>query len=369
MSTTDTSTKHTPDTAAASEELAVHLVEHLTASLETLAVHIGLELGLYNALDRAGSLTATQLAEEAGIHPRYAREWLEGQAVAGFVAADQTPDGDRRRYHLTDPQREVFVRDDSPFHVAPGASAIAGIGDVIHDVVAAYRTGGGVSFSDFGRAIRHGIGLMNRPMFVNDLAEEWLPAVPEIHARLKADPPARVLDVGCGTGSSSVALARAYPHITVDGLDLDPASVDDARVHAKDSGVDDRVSFRVGDAAEIDVDGAYELVTIFEALHDMGDPVGALRAVRRALTDGGSVLLADERVGEEFSTDPGLVERMMYGWSVVHCVPATMAETPVEVCGTVLRAPTVRRLAEDAGFSHLEVLPIENDFWRFYRLR
>lgn len=376
MSATDTTSQKTPagtstpDVAAASEELAVRMVEHVTAALTTQVVHVGLALGLYEALDEAGPVTPGELAEIAGIHPRYAREWLENQAVAGFVTADEEePDDEARRYHLSEAQRSVMTVADSPFHVAPMASGIYGIGTVLDRVVEAYRTGGGVAFEDFGPGIRHAIAHGNRPMFVNELGSVWLPSVADVHTRLRAEPPARVLDLGCGTGSSSVAIATAYPRVRVHGIDLDPASVAEAREHAAEAGVDERVTLTRGDAAALDDEGTYDLVTIFEALHDMGDPAGALAAARRALTDDGSLILADERVGEAFRSDPGLVERFMYGWSAVHCVPATMAEDPVEVCGTVLREPTVRRLAAEAGFAEVEVLPIENDFWRFYRMR
>lgn len=376
MSATDTTSEGTTtgtspaDAEAASEDLAISIVEHVTASLAIQAVHVGLALGLYEALDEAGPVTPGELAEVAGIHPRYAREWLETQAVAGFVTADaDEPDDEARRYHLNEAQRNVTTVADSPFHVAPMASGVYGIGTVLDRVIEAYRTGGGVPFEDFGPGIRHAIARGNHPMFVNELGSEWLPAVADIDARLRAEPPARVLDLGCGTGSSSVAIATAYPAVEVHGVDLDAASVEEARDRAAEAGVDDRVTFTQGDAAALEAEDAYDLVTIFEALHDMSDPAGALAAARRALTADGSLLLADERVGEAFSTDAGLVERFMYGWSALHCVPATMAEDPVEVCGTVLREPTVRRLADEAGFAEVEVLPIENDFWRFYRMR
>ena len=205
-------------------------------------------------------------------------------------------------------------------------------------------------------------------MFLHELATAWLPAVPELHQRLGSAPPPRVLDLGCGLGASALALARAYPLATVLGVDLDEASVAEARAAAAEAGVADRVSVVAGDAVQLAPEAPFDLVTIFEALHDMGDPVGALRAARAVLADGGSVLVADERVADVFTAPGDPTERLMYGWSILHCLPATMAEGPVEATGTVLRAPTLAGWAAAAGFTGFEVLPIDNRFWRFYRL-
>ncbi|MGH8906806.1 MAG: methyltransferase domain-containing protein [Egibacteraceae bacterium] len=177
-----------------------------------------------------------------------------------------------------------------------------------------------------------------------------------------------MLDVGCGAGWSSIALARGGAGVTVVGVVLDEASIADARRNAAQAGVADRVSFQLADSAALDAGDGFDLACIFEALHDMGDPVGALRQVRRALREGAPLLVADERVAEAFTAPGDEVERFMYGWSVLHCLPATRAESPKIANGTVLRAATVRAWAHQAGFRRVQVLPIANEFWRFYRL-
>jgi ubiquinone/menaquinone biosynthesis C-methylase UbiE len=177
------------------------------------------------------------------------------------------------------------------------------------------------------------------------------------------------LDLGCGLGLSSITLAQGYPRAIVHGVDLDEKSITEARAAAAAAGVADRVTFATGDAAHRQAADTYDLVMIFETLHDLADPVATLRAARSALADHGNVLIADERVADCFSAPAGLLERFQYGWSVLHCLPATLATGATAANGTVLRAPTVARWARNAGFREFEILPIDNDFWRFYRLR
>jgi SAM-dependent methyltransferase len=349
------------------EAFAERLIGAMTATMETFAVHLGTELGLYQALHDLGPATAAEVGRRAGVAPRYAREWLEQQAAAGVLHAAGA-DAEDRRFDLPAEYAEVLIDRDSPFYVAAGALMLAGVARVLDRLPAAYRTGDGVPFADYGAEMRRGIAALSRPMFRHDL-NGWLHAVPEVSERLTACPPARVLDLGCGIGTSSIAIAHAYPLAEIVGVDLDDASVDGARTAADAAGVADRVSFRVGNAAAVaGPDGSYDAVTIFGALHDIGDPAGTLRAARRLLTADGSLLIADERVQEEFTAPGDLTERFNYGWSILHCLPATMADDPVEANGTVLRPATVRRWADEAGFGRCEVLDIDNPFWRFYRL-
>jgi 2-polyprenyl-3-methyl-5-hydroxy-6-metoxy-1,4-benzoquinol methylase len=163
-------------------------------------------------------------------------------------------------------------------------------------------------------------------------------------------------------------MARAYPRIHVDAFDLDESSVVAARRNVAAEGLADRITVRQQNAADPSLGHAFDLVTVFEALHDMSRPVEALRAMRRLLAEGGTVIVGDERVAETFTAPADDVERFMYGFSVLHCLPVGMADSPTAGTGTVMRPDTLRRYAAEAGFTDVRILPIEHDFWRFYQL-
>jgi len=351
------------------EALANRLVAGLSASMETLGVWLGLRLGLYAALARIGAATADELAATAGVDVRYAREWLEQQAVAGVLITDDPGSAaDERRYDLPSPHREVLLDEVSPYFVAPATYALAGIARVLPELLAAYRSGAGVPFAAYGEEMRDHIEQLNRPMFVNDLATSWLPAIPELYDRLHADPPARIAEMACGAGWASIALATAFPDVRVDGFDLDVAFIERAQRNAAAAGVADRVRFAAGDAADPNLAGEYQAVMMFEALHDIARPVQALAAARALLAEGGCMIIGDERVAEAFTAPGDEVERLMYGFSILHCLPASRTESPSAATGTVLRPASLCNYANQAGFGHVDVLPIENEMWRFYRL-
>ncbi len=351
------------------DALVGRLFEAAIGTMDVFAVYIGDRLGLYEALAARGAATAPELAAATGTHERYVREWLEHQAATGILAVDDVAAAPTaRRYRLPAGHDEVLLDRDSLNYLSALLRLVVGATRPLPALLEAFRRGGGVPYPEYGADTREGIAEMNRPMFVNLLGSAWLPALPDVHARLQSAPPARVADVGCGTGWSSIAIARAYPHVLVDGFDLDEASIRTARANLAAAGLTDRVTFRVRDAADPGLAGRYDLVTAFETIHDMARPVEALRAMRALVADGGTVLVADERVGDTFSAPGTDVERLNYGFSVLHCLAVGMCDAPAAGTGTVMRAGTLREYAAAAGFRGVEVLPIENDFWQFYRL-
>ena len=327
-------------------------------------VYVGDRLGLYRALHERGASSPDDLAATTGLNARYLREWLEQQAVTGIVDVDEAG-----AFSLPPEHAEVFVDGDSLNAMAPFLRMMVGMARPMPAVLEAFRDGGGVPYADFDADFVEGQGDANRVQFVNLLGQSWLPAIPDVDARLRADPPARVADVACGVGWSTLSIARAYPKAEVHGFDLDGESIRLARANLAEAGdgLDDRVRFEVRDAASLEP-AAYDLVTVFEAVHDLSRPVEVLRALRGSLAAGGTLLIADERAADRFEAPGDELERVFYVWSVMHCLPVGMAEQPSAGTGTAMRTDTLRAYAEEAGFSQVDVLPIEHDFWRFYRL-
>jgi 2-polyprenyl-3-methyl-5-hydroxy-6-metoxy-1,4-benzoquinol methylase len=352
------------------DELAERLFQSVLAFFDVHAVDLGHRLGFYRALAAAGSATSAELAAATGTSERYVREWLEQQATSGILAVDDpAAEPGARRFSIPAGHDEVLLDADSLMHVAPIARLAVAAARPLPQLVEAYRTGGGVPYADYGHDFHENQGAGNRPAFVHQLAAEWFPAIPDVHARLRADPPARVGDVGAGTAWSSIAIARAYPNARVDAIDADESSIGLARANVEQSGLGDRIEVLHRDAGDAELEGSYDVVTVFEAVHDMARPVEVLRALRGMLADGGAVVVADERVAEEFTAPGDDVERMMYGWSILHCLAVGMVEQPSAATGTVMRPATLERYARDAGFGGFEVLPIEHDTFRFYLLR
>jgi 2-polyprenyl-3-methyl-5-hydroxy-6-metoxy-1,4-benzoquinol methylase len=346
------------------------LLQSTAGVFDIFTVYIGDRLGLYRALAQNGGSTSAELAAETGTHERYVREWLEQQTVSGILnVKDESAEASKRQFSIPPGHVEVLVERDSLNYLASLTQLAVGVTHPVTSVVEAFRNGGGVPLGEYGGDFLQGQADINRPSFLHLMGTEWLPAMPDVHTRLQADPPAHIADIGCGAGWSSIAFAQHYPNVIVDGYDLDAPSIELAQANASAAGVGDRVNFHVRDAGDPDLSGQYDLVAAFEAIHDMSQPVAALRAMRSLAGEEGTVLVCDERVGEAFSATGNDVEWMMYGWSVLHCLPVGMADQPSVGTGTVMRTDTLSRYATEAGFKEVEVLPIENFFFRFYRLK
>jgi 2-polyprenyl-3-methyl-5-hydroxy-6-metoxy-1,4-benzoquinol methylase len=351
------------------DALSGRLFQAILGAFDYLHIYLGDRLGLYAALQSLGGATSLELANATSLSERYVREWLEQQAVSGLLDVTKTSaEPTARRYTLPAGHAEVLLDQDSLSYGAPFTRMLVGTAAQLPAVLTAFRDGGGVPYPAYGADIREGIADSNRVFFLNLLGTQWFPAIPDVHARLLADPPARVADVGCGSGWSSIAMARAYPKAQVDGFDIDEASITTAQTNASKEGLDGHIHFSTRDAADPEAQGRYDLVVAFECVHDMARPVEALRAMRGLLAEGGTVIIADERVNDTFTAPGDDVERYMYGFSALHCLPVGMTERPSAQTGTVMRADTLREYAAAAEFSAVEILPVEFDFWRFYRL-
>jgi len=353
----------TTDPAAA---LADRLFHDMIGALELFTVYLGERLGLYRALAMGGPATSAELAGRTGTTERYVREWLEHHAASGLLEVDDPAAGPLvRRYQLPPAHVPVLADPDDIRYRAYNGVEIARAGRWLPQLVEAFRTGGApppLPWEPEGRAE------YNRATFLNLLGTQWLPAIEDVHRRLRREPPARVADLACGHGWSSIAIARAYPLVTVDGFDLDSDVIAAAHRNAEQAGLSDRVAFAAADASDLDTADRYDLVTILEGLHDMSRPVDVLRAARGLLSPSGSVLIADELVADEFTAPASDLERYLYGWSVLACLPGAMDDPGTAATGAVMRPATLGHYAREAGFSGVETLPLETENWRFYRL-
>jgi SAM-dependent methyltransferase len=354
------------------EELVGRLLGSFTGGIELLTVELGRRTGLYRALAEHGALTPDGLAAVTGVSPRYAREWLEQQAAAGFLDLVSGATTYDRAYLLPAEHVPVLLEPTHPAHLGAAGQLLQAVAAAVPAVADAHLRGGGIAYDTFGADLRTAIGSINRPGFVHG-TRSWVDVLPDIADRLDLDG-GIVLDLGCGEGWSSIALATAFPHATVVGIDLDEASIAAARRNAVDQGVGARVTFAIANAADRAALRAatggqqVTLATAFQALHDMGRPADALAAVRGLLADHGAILVGDEAGADTFEAPATEDQRLKYAMSVLHCLPATTAEHPGDPNGTVLRTDTVRAWATAAGFEGVRVLPIDHPFWRFYRL-
>jgi len=346
------------DTAA---KFADRLVGATLGLIDVLAVYLGDRLGWYRALASGGPATPAELVARAGGSERYAREWLEQQAGSGILTLAR--DG---RFALPPGATEVLTDPESLSYLAPLARMLGAAAVQLPALLDAYRTGGGVGWAEFGVDMRESQADMNRPWFLHQLAGV-LAGVPDLDAVLR-QPTARIADIGCGAGWSSIALARAYPESSVEGWDVDAPSIELARANTLAAGLTGRLSFSSADASDLG-ESSYDALFAFECVHDMPRPVEVLAAMRRALRPGGIVVVMDEAVPDAFAPPGDDLEKLMYGFSLFVCLPDGMSSQPSAGTGTVMRVGTLRAYAREAGFSDVEVLPTEEfGIWRFYRL-
>lgn len=356
----------TPADESKVEEFAGSLFNACLATMELANVELGVRLGLYEALAGAGPMTAPEFARRASIAERYAREWLEQQAVAGVVEVDDPAKApDERQFQLPNAHAHVLLDDDSEACMKPCAAVVPWLAKAIDIMVEEFRQGTGAAFGLFDL---HDVqAAFTRPVFANHLTQNWLPALPEVQRKLDAGEAVRIAEVGCGEGLAAITIARVYPNAEVDGYDLDDASIAVAQRVAAEAGVADRARFEVRDAADPTISGGYDLVMAIEMLHDVPDPVGILGTMRKLAGRDGTVLVVDERTEDTFTVPTNEMERFFYSFSTLHCLAVSLQNGGVGT-GTVIRPDTMRRYATAAGFSTIETLDVEHPQFILYRL-
>ena len=328
------------------EQFMGQFVQDMGAAATAPLVVIGDKLGLYKAMADGAPLTPGELAERTGCRERYLREWLCQQAASGYVEYDAA-DG---TFRLPPEQALALAHDDSPAFIPGAFQLIAAIVKDEPHITERFRSGEGFGWHEHDHDLFEGTERFFRPGYLANLVEAWLPSLEGVVEKLEAG--ARVADIGCGHGASTILMAQAYPASTFVGTDYHEGSVEAARRAAERAGVADRVSFEVSAAKDLS-GGPYDLVCVFDALHDMGDPVGAARRVRSQLAEDGTWLVVEPMAGDAIEDNLNPVGRVFYAGSTMLCTPASLSQ---EV-GLALGAQAgERRLAEvlhEGGFSRV----------------
>jgi SAM-dependent methyltransferase len=336
------------------------VVEDFGAAISSSLAYIGQRLGLYKAMAGAGGLTPAELAERTGTVERYVREWLINQAAGGYVEYDAASG----RYSLPPEQAVALTDESSPFYVGGGFYLIKAVAQASARIAYAFEHGGGMLWREHDPDLFVGTERFFRPGYLMHLIAEWIPALTDIEAKLKAG--GKVADIGCGHGASTILLAKAYPNSRFVGFDNHAPSIEHARRAALDAGVDDRVSFEVADATSFPGEG-YDLIAFFDCFHDMGDPAGAARHAYETLADDGCVLLVEPMAGKTVEENFNPVGRICSAASTMCCTPNSLA-LGGPALGAVASDDALREMIEAGGFTRFR-RAAETIFNRVFEVR
>ncbi len=308
---------------------------------------IGFRLGLFDALHAHGPMTAAELAQHAGLAERYVREWALAQASNGYLTADASA----ARFHLTPEQAMIFVAKDSPVYLEGAFDLAAAMIEGEPKVEAAFRSGGGVAWGDSAGCLFCAVGAFFRPGYVNAVVPAWLPALEDMVPRLEAG--ARVADIGCGVGFSTLLMAQAYSNSHFTGYDFHGPSIEQANAHAAAHGLSGRVRFEAVPAKMIG-DRDFDLVTMFDCLHDMGDPRGCAAHIHGMLKPDGAWMLVEPIAADAPGDNIGNpVSRLYYNASTMICVPTSLAQEVGEALGAQAGEARLSEILAEAGFGHV----------------
>jgi ubiquinone/menaquinone biosynthesis C-methylase UbiE len=310
-------------------------------------VRIGFRLGLFDALHRYGPARSAELAQRTGLAERYVHEWALAQAANGYI----TFDPNHEAFSLTPEQAMVFVVKDSPVYLEGAFDLGAAMIEGQSKVESAFRTGDGVAWGDSSGCLFCAVGAFFRPGYVNGIVQAWLPALEGVLPKLKNG--AKVADIGCGVGFSTLLMAKEFPASQFVGYDFHAPSIDEANAHAKAHGLADRVRFEVAPAKEI-AERGFDLVTMFDCLHDMGDPRGCARHMRKLLKPDGAWMIVEPLAGDHPGANIGNpVSRLYYNASTMICVPTSLAQEVGEALGAQAGEAKLSELLSDAGFTRV----------------
>jgi 2-polyprenyl-3-methyl-5-hydroxy-6-metoxy-1,4-benzoquinol methylase len=309
-------------------------------------VRMGDALGLYQALHTKGPMTSAELANTAKVDPRYLREWLSNQASSNYLSYDPAS----TKFALPPEQAMVFAIPDSPVYLMGGFDLMAAMLENQPKVQAAFKSGGGVAWGDQAGCMFCAVARFFRPGYHNNLVSAWLPALDGVVDKLRAG--ARVADVGCGHGWSTVLMAKAFPKSQFTGYDFHPGSIADANAHAAQHGVSSNAKFEVGLAKDY-AGRDFDLVTCFDCLHDMGDPAGAAAHIRKTLKPDGTWMIVEPMAGDTLQSNLNPVGRLFYAGSTMVCIPTSLSQEVGAALGAQAGEAKLREVIGKGGFTHV----------------
>lgn len=330
--------------------------------LATIMAAMGDRLGLFKNLVSEGPATSAELAARTGIHERYAREWLGGMASASYLEYDPASG----RFTLPAEHVPVLAQETGPFFFGGAHQMLIGMVKPLDQLTRAFQEGGGVPQSAYDENMWVGMTRFTSSWFENLLVQQWIPAVPEVQAKLKRG--ALVADVGCGHGWALIKLAQTYPNSHYVGYDVYEPMIATARANAEAAGVGDRVRFEALDASK-GLPKQYDIITTFDVVHDSADPHALLRGICQALHPGGSYLLLEINCSDKLEENRGPLGAMFHGFSILYCMTTSLANGGVGLGTLGLPEPKVRELCTQAGFTSVRRLPLENPFNILYEIK
>jgi SAM-dependent methyltransferase len=344
------------------EQLATRLMADLGATALTGLLYIGDKVGLFKAMVGAGPLTVAEVAAKSGLQARYVREWLSAMAAGQYIDYDPHTE----RFTLPDEHAAVLADETSLTFMGGFFQVMVPVLSQAPQVAKAFREGGGVPYSAYGSDLIEGISRNRRVPYFRQLAQEWIPAMPEVLTRLQEGGTAA--DIGCGCGYAVIAMAKAFPHSRFYGYDLNQESLAIAREHAAAEGAADRTVFAYVSANALPAEPRFDFITSFDSIHDMADPRGALRSIRQALAPGGTYMMMEIAAGDTLADNLNMRGRFFYSVSTLHCLTVSLAHNG-EGIGTVMGEAKARELAAEAGFTHFRRLPIDHKINVFYEMK
>ena len=328
-------------------ELIGKMLGDLGGAFSVPTVRIGFRLGLFDALQKNGPVTAEVLAARVGgLAPRYVREWALAQAANGFIEFNPT----HQTFSMTPEQAMIFVTKDSPVYLAGAFDLVAAMIEGEPKVEEAFRSGSGVRWGDSAGCLFCATGAFFRPGYVNNIVQTWIPSLDGVRAKLAAN--GKVADIGCGVGFSTILMAQAFPNSQFVGFDFHEPSILEARKHAKTHGVDARVRFEIAKGKEIG-EGGFDLVTMYDCLHDMGDPRGCASHVSKILKKDGTWMIVEPIAGDKPEQNMNPVGRLYYNASTMICVPTSLDQEVGEGLGAQAGQAKLTEVIKEGGFSRV----------------